>query len=92
MDYTRIVTAIVKCSYEASGDVEESWPDDTYDGIDWFGIWDDVCQSPGTFTFEEQNTFCGPACVLPGTTTTKCAIPAAVNHICGLFCGSCCLF
>lgn len=33
VDYTRIRTAIIKCSYTASDDVREDWPDETYDGV-----------------------------------------------------------
>lgn len=44
VDFTRIRSAITKCGYRASSSVRESWPDDAYDPVDWFGIWDDVCE------------------------------------------------
>lgn len=43
MDFTRIRSAITKCGYRAPNNVRASWPDDPYDPVDWFGIWDDVC-------------------------------------------------
>lgn len=43
VDFTRIRSAIAKCGYRASKAVKDSWPDDPYDPVDWFGIWDDVC-------------------------------------------------
>eukprot|EP00892_Ulva_mutabilis_P006294 jgi/Ulvmu1/4036/UM019_0013.1 len=71
VDFTRIRSAITKCGYRASQAVRNSWPEDPYDPVDWFGIWDDVCGGGGQFTFEDSNTFCGPDCVLPGVHTVR---------------------
>jgi hypothetical protein len=39
VDYTRIRTAIVKCGYDANATVEDSWPDETYDGMSLLFSW-----------------------------------------------------
>lgn len=80
VDYTRTRTAISKCSYSASAQVMAGWPDEPYDGIDWFAVWEDVCTHPEPFTYQRKNTFCGPACVVPGTHTTMCA-PQLSCHV-----------
>ena len=81
VDYTRAHTAISKCSYSASADTMARWPDEPYDGIDWFAVWEDVCAYPHPYTYHNKNTFCGPECVVPGTHTSMYA-PLCTTCLC----------
>lgn len=85
-DHTRVRSAIVKCGYQASPAVKATWPKQTFDGVDWFGVWEDTCEYKEPFTHMQKNSFCGPACVVPGTHTSLC-VPSA---LCAAICMTCC--
>ena len=65
-------TALHKCAAAwAEGDPVAP-EEDSYDPVDWYGIWDFVCESPSPFEHMDSNTRCGPPCVLDGYFTTMC--------------------
>lgn len=67
-------TALLKCA-AAAPEVAEPGVEEPYEAIDWYGVWDYVCESPNPFEHQNANTLCGPSCVLDGTYTTMCAPP-----------------
>ena len=45
-DATLTHTAFHKCAYEASAAAEAAFPEEPYDWIDWYGVWDFVYALP----------------------------------------------
>lgn len=73
-DATQTHFAIHKCGFEVTPEIEEGWPDEPYDWIDWYGIWDFVCEARDPFEYTFVNSHCGPDCVLAGAPSTMCAL------------------
>jgi hypothetical protein len=79
-DTTLTHTALHKCDYEPSVKVEDAWIEEPLEWLDWYGVWDYVCEAPNPFEHVNVNTFCGPDCVLDGSYTTKCAAESLAVH------------
>eukprot|EP00892_Ulva_mutabilis_P009898 jgi/Ulvmu1/7280/UM035_0068.1 len=92
VDYTRAHSAIAKCSYSASADVMARWPEEPYEGIDWFAEWADVCAYPDPYMYHHKNTFCGPDCIVPGTYTSRNTYAAACASRCKAVSGCACSY
>jgi hypothetical protein len=43
-DYALLHWAHYKCDYSPSDKAEQNWDDDPYEQVDWYGIWDFVCE------------------------------------------------
>lgn len=88
-DATRTHTAFHKCAYEPSAADEAQFPEEAYEWIDWYGVWDFVYASALAIADRSEHCSCCwpmPACWLNVLCAWKKRIALILYHVHDILC------